>query len=173
MQVGVEDQVAVKLVTPDLQMDPEVQTHLLAELQPDGSIFLPPTNEQLPGGSLPLHPVVRNGEIRRPGIQPALPLEVARMSIYRLFTFGNAEPVPGAVARRRAVHDERGGIKLQKGGGNIALLLQHEKLLSDRLRGAVTNVPQPQPEQAQVLRMASYEGDQLIGGYTIIVGKTR
>ena len=172
MQVGVEDQVVVKLVTPDLQMDPEVRTHILAELQPDGSIFVPPTDEQLPGGTLPLHPVVRNGEIQRPRIQPAIPMEVARMPIQRLFTFGDAELTQRA-ARRRAFHEERGRIRLQKGGGNIALLLQHENLFSTRLRRSLVNIPEPQPEQTQVLRMASYEGEQLIGGYTIIVGKTQ
>lgn len=173
MQVGVEDQIAVKLVTPHLQLNPEIRTHLLAELQPDGSIILPPTNEQLPGGQLPLNPVPRIGEIgeiQLPTIPPALPLEVARMPMQKLFRFGEAEPVQRAAVRRRAFRDESGGIKILRDGGNISLLLQHEDLLSTSLRRSVLNIPEPQPDQTQVLRMASYEGDQLTGGYTIIVG---
>jgi hypothetical protein len=37
----------------------------------------------------------------------------------------------------------------------------------------VANIPKPQLGQTQVLPIVFYESEQLIGGYTIIVGKTQ
>jgi hypothetical protein len=58
LQVGAEAELALKIAAPHLKLDPAVQTHVLAELRPDGSLHLPST-VTAPVGDTPRPPLRR------------------------------------------------------------------------------------------------------------------
>lgn len=173
VQMGIEGKIAVDLVAPQLSIHPLAKTHILAELLPNGRIELPPTNPSLQGARLPLHPTLSADqfEMRRPEIPSAMPLEVARISIPKLLRFATTT-LEGTAAVPQQTMEKNGHIRVLEQGGNIALLLQHASLLSPKWLGRVTNLPEPTRQQAQVLRLATYDGEQLIGGYTFVLCET-
>jgi hypothetical protein len=48
-------------------------------------------------------------------------------------------------------------------------LLRYERFLPDSLNSKLTHLPAPQTGVGQVLRFVAYKGDQLVGGYTMVV----
>jgi ABC-type hemin transport system substrate-binding protein len=54
-------------------------------------------------------------------------------------------------------------------GGSVSHLLSHANYLAPQLRQKLKALQPPSANQAQVLRMATYEGDAVVGGYTIVI----
>jgi hypothetical protein len=174
LQVGRQAAQTVQLVAPNLKVDPAVQTHVLAELSPQGRIFMPQLQPDVPAALPAIHPLAP-AEIFAPdapaGTVAAATglLDVPRVAPHALLDIGT----PAAFA---GVHPSLGGgpwmggdIPLLHTGGNVPDLVRHGTLLSPELVGRLTQLAPPAADQAQVLRVASYRGDQLVGGYTIVV----
>jgi hypothetical protein len=170
-QVGIEAKIAVDLVAPYLKLDPAVKTHILAELLPDGGIHLPPTHPDLPRGRVPLHPSVAVGkaEVKLPQIEPAMPFEISRIPAHQVFETRPLAELANVVKAAQPSLKEPGHIRVLASGGNVHLLLLYATLVSPELLGNISHLPAPQKQQAQVLRMSSYQEGRLAGGYTIIL----
>jgi hypothetical protein len=52
-------------------------------------------------------------------------------------------------------------------GADLTYLVAHATLLSPEVVGQINKLPLP-AKKAQVLRLISFQGDQMVGGYTII-----
>jgi hypothetical protein len=59
--------------------------------------------------------------------------------------------------------------ELLAGGGGVRDLFGHFDLLSPEAVKQVKQLKVPAANQAQVLRFISLQGDQIVGGYTLIV----
>ena len=78
-----------------------------------------------------------------------------------------ATPVAEKAAAAPAITPENLSIE----HANVAALVDHSALFNDTLLGKLTIAAPPAANQAQVLRLFQYDGTQLVGGYTLVVGK--
>jgi hypothetical protein len=167
IQVGQQGKTTVELMAPGLKIDPQVNTQVLAELRTDGSLHIPSTTFQAAGALAPIHVL---SSLNQPDLGRVGPLAEPRVQTEKLL--GLKAPAPARLATVAA--DLSGGVgqvvPVLSEGGTIAQLVQHEGLLAPEVQGLLKSIEPPKPGLAQVLRMASYVGDQLVGGYTIIIG---
>jgi hypothetical protein len=154
LQIGEHAELTLKMAAPHLKVDPSVKTHVLAELRADGSLHLPATVAVVPGG------------------QPAAATNVAQAA-----TAVSAVPrvVPDSVLRLAKVAVPATRVQtarpteLLPTGGNVEHLVAHATLLSPEVLKEIRRLQPPGPGLAQVLRFVSFRGDQMVGGYTVIV----
>ena len=154
LQVGAEAQVTLKIAAPKLNLDPNVQTHVLAELRADRSLHLPSTMAAPVGGHAPAAVTAMAG-----GHGVAAPFDRPRI-------------IPSAVLRMRPAPGDiqpAGSMELMSRGGGVLDLVRHFDLLSPEMQRQVRQLDPPPVNQAQVLRFTSFRGDQMIGGYTLII----
>ena len=153
LQVGEHADIALRIAAPQLKLDTKVQTLVLAELEPDGSLHLSPTAAGTPGGMAPVKPAVAPAAVTVLGaarINPAALLAV------------KAAPAPPATAPQQTY-------VLAQSGANLQTLVGHFNLISPEVLKEVQLLKPPVKGEAQVLRIVSYRGDQMVGGYTVIV----
>jgi hypothetical protein len=158
VQVGArESELALKIVAPGLRAA-ALDTHVLGEIDLAGQLTQVAPEKPPPAVLAPVHPLAAGGPPAVPTLQP----EGEARVIDATRTFGNLRGAPGAAvglsgrtkaAETRTAH-----------GGHLADLLGGIGTLN---RGHPTVAP-PSKGEAQVLRVASYQGDQLVGGYTIV-----
>jgi hypothetical protein len=164
LQVGAEAAHAVQLVAPHLKLDQAVRTHVLAEMRADGSVFLPATRAVVTAGQPAVHtaaPIVHAGAVA--------PLAVPRVIPNALLNIGAAAVQPPKIEAARTAAVAGGPIELLPRGGNVGTLLNHASLISPEVMKQIQQVAPPKADTAQVLRVASFVGDQLVGGYTIVI----
>jgi hypothetical protein len=148
LQVGRAARDAVALVAPHLRVDERVEAHVLGELTAEGRVHFPDTR-------------AGNVAIRAAIVGPHAPIAGARaLTVNRVSPAvlgrGSRAPAEQATTTPRSV-------------GTVAQLFDHEQLFAVETAARVTRVPPPGRGQAQVLRVACYDGVQLVGGYTIVV----
>ena len=154
LQVGQQAEMTLRLAAPNLKLDPAVQTLVLAEIRADGSLHLPGTSAGTAGG----HAVVAGaaaptatGAFAVPRIVPSTLLEIARPAVQA-----------GRAATTRPT-------EVLSSGANLHHLVGHDTLLAPEVVKRITQLKLPAAGQAHVLRIISFLGDQMVGGYTIVV----
>jgi hypothetical protein len=159
VQVGArEGELAVKIAAPGLR-PVALDTHVLGEIDLAGRLTQVALEKPPPAALAPVHPLSAGGPSALPALQPegeAKLIDAAR-------TFGRLR-----VSQDEAAHLSA-RIKSAEArtapGSHLADLLGGINALN---RGHAIVAP-PSKGEAQVLRVVSYRGDQLVGGYTIIV----
>jgi hypothetical protein len=156
VQVGEHADLTLKIAAPRLKLDPKVKTHVLAELRPDGSVHTPPTVTGTVGGQAPARTPAKESQTTGGD-----PFSVARIVPSELLAIGK----PSKQARTVA------GVKTDLAAEDTDLmhLFNHHTLFSTERARRMKKVSPPTHEQAQVLRVICFKGDQMTGGYTIIV----
>jgi hypothetical protein len=154
IQVGKSAAMTLRMMAPNLKMDSAVKPLVLAELRSDGSLHLPLTVAEVPGAQAPVTNMVK---------EPSAHIGVvARVIPHSLF---NIAPLSKPVQRRMPVNSQ----EILTSGGNLTHLLGYTSLLSPSLLEKIKSLKLPKRNQAQVLRIVSFNGDQIVGGYTLIV----
>jgi len=139
---GREAELARHIAVPKLQLA-NVETHVLSELN-IGNEIVQPRLGHLPAGALAsVHPMAAGGAPRPPLMRQS---ERVRMVD------------PGRLFRSLRDKDRRDE-------SHLARLLDR---VGELHRESPTHNP-PNAEEAQVMRLATYSGEQLVGGYTIVV----
>ncbi len=159
LQLGSEAKLTLRTAAPGTNVDAAVQTHVLAELRPDGSLVLPATVSAIPGGN----PAAKLTPLTIPHLAATPALAVPRINISALV---NVTPPAKPVAATNTPG------KLQEvvaRDADLSHLMLHATLLSPEVTQQITNLAPPAKNEAQVLRLVSFQGDQMVGGYTIIV----
>jgi hypothetical protein len=159
VQVGEhEGELALKIATPGLRAV-ALDTQVLGEIDLAGGLTQVAPEKPSPAVLAPVHPLAAGG----PPAAPTLLPEGEAKVIDATRTFGNLRVAPDAAAglggRTKAAEART------VPGSHLADLLGGINTLN---HGHVTVAP-PSKGEAQVLRVASYRGDQLVGGYTIVV----
>ena len=172
-QVGSEAKNVLSLAAPELRLDPLVTTHMLAELTPQGTLSLPPASGRRmldQRNDLSLQPVTVPSGIR------IAPFAVPRLNT-GLLTRGqgmaelNPQPLPPRTGPGTATFStpfDPTRFTLP-GGGDVQRLLLHTDLVNPEVSKQMTLLAPPRKDQAQVLRVGAYDGDQLVGGYTVVI----
>lgn len=143
-----EGELAARLVAPKLKVA-QIATHLLGELTVDNKIVLPRANAPSAGMFAPVHPLAHGIDVPTParGDKSMAARVISPREILR--DLHPVSPIPPA--KHRVLH--------------LADLM----LAVDRLHDGRT-LGRPHPGKVFVLRIASYVEDQLVGGYTLVVG---
>jgi hypothetical protein len=146
VQVGhAQANLALTLVAPGLRASPAVETHLLGELGADGRVALPTARAPSPAMLAPVHALAHGLTAPAPRVldRPAI------VALSRTVT-GLAPPAAATAAAATAdVADLLGGFHaLHPGAPGLA---------------------PPARGEAHVVRIASYQGAQLVGGYTLVI----
>jgi hypothetical protein len=161
VQVGArESELALKIAAPGLRAA-ALDTHVLGEIDLTGHLTQVAPEQPPPAVLAPVHPLAAGGP---PAMPTLLPEGEARV-IDATRTFGNLRVPPdpaGPSDRTRAA-------RRTMPGSHLADLLSEIGTLN---HGHPTVAP-PSRGEAQVLRIASYRGDQLVGGYTIVVTRSQ
>lgn len=148
---GNEGRLAAQIAGPKLRVSPLVSTHLLGEITALGEISLARPIALPPGMLAPVHPLAHDVPnpapvMMRPGTVAVIH-PVGVLGNVRLERSGAAPATPAAT-----VH--------------VADLFHAVGRLHDGSDG----LGAPPKGEAYVLRMATYSGTQLVGGYTLVVG---
>jgi hypothetical protein len=141
-----EGALAAELVAPRLHVAPTISTKLLGELSADGRIGVAPRAERSAGMRAAVHEMARGMTVPPP--PPAAPM-AAVIHPHALLGEINRTPA-GGTARRAQVGDLFGAI--------------------EHLNPAQGGLRRPAAGEAYVLRLATFQVQQLIGGYTLVVG---
>jgi hypothetical protein len=146
IQVGaLEGAHVVKLVAPKLTVAPAVQTHLLGEITAAGTVTLPRNIVATPGMRAPVHALAEGITQPAPAVQPHGTVAV----LDPLRVTGTAAGTTTATTTAAARFPN--------------LIAAVDKLHPGE------RLDQPPPNQAYVLRAATFDGNQLIGGYTFVI----
>lgn len=146
-QLGHEAAHAVALMAPHLKIDQAVKTNLLAELQANGHLTIPPLVTPFP--RVMPHTILNLGARPVAPAAPAARMKPAAMDIH----------MKPAMDKPHLLHE----------AATVADLLHHGNLMSPDLVKRVEVLPPPKKGEAQVLRIISYQDNKPVGGYTIIV----
>lgn len=160
LQVATQAELAIRIAAPHLKVDPKLDTRVLAELRPDGTLHAPDSSEIHPGGLPPIDRKWVAGAAhaqRSTRSATVVPTTLLKMTPAEL----------GQRARPGLTPDQ--GARLRASPASVATLLQHERHLPVDARRIETLGP-PAPGLAHPLRLVAYKGDQIVGGYTIVVG---
>jgi len=142
------------MAAPHLKVDPAVKTQVLAELRTDGSLHIPATLAVVPGGQSPEATTAAHMAAAVPAVPRVLPHTLLNV----------AHPaVPAA-----RVHPMK-PTEVLAAGANVEHLVGHVTLMSPEVAKQIAKLRPPKANQAQVLRFVSFQGDQIVGGYTVIV----
>jgi hypothetical protein len=158
VQVGArEAELALKIGAPGLRAV-ALDTHVLGEIDLAGRLTQVSPEKLPPAVLASVHPLAAGGPPAVPTLQP----EGEAKLIDATRTFGDLRVAPNAegLSDRIKAAEAR-----TLPGGHLADLLGGISTLN---QGHATVAP-PAKGEAQVLRVASYRGDQLVGGYTIVV----
>ncbi|HEX8106208.1 MAG TPA: hypothetical protein VF516_00710 [Kofleriaceae bacterium] len=175
LQLGTEGKLAAQLVAPRLALDPRVHTQVLAELRADNSLVLPSAVPVVLGaGAAPAHPAATAVAPAHPNVASA-PVAVAHdaLALPRIVPSAvlGAVSIPAvdarAVVAAPGVHPQ-GHVEVLHSGGSLDALINHTAFLTPALQAKLQALSPPPAGQVQVMRIAQYRGDQLIGGYTIV-----
>jgi len=148
IQVGpAEGELVRHLVAPTLHIS-AVDTKVLGEINLAGEVVQAPTERAATGMFAAVHPLAAGGAPRPPSVRSAPAARVIQ---------------PATVLRD--VHSPA----TTAGTAHVADLLQ----AVGRLHAGAAAAPPPHADEAHVLRLASYSGDQLVGGYTVVVTGSR
>jgi hypothetical protein len=156
LQIGREAAHVLELTLPQARLDPRVKTQVLAELGARGELTVPPTrlaDAPAPGARGP----------RRLTISPDV---VPRVDVASVLPWAE-ERVPSQVMPLRT--RRTGRLPLMARGGSLEDLLRHTRRLAEIPDRRFPTLPGPDAGEAQVLRIAAYEGDQIVGGYTVVI----
>jgi hypothetical protein len=146
VQVGAEAKDAVAIVAPKLTLDPKIATQTLANLDAANVLRVSPPNGHGPR----ILPHTLNAAAATPaGIAPS------KQAMAATSTAATATITPE---------------KLTVPGANVGTLVEHSALFNDTLLGKLHIAAPPPAGQAQVLRLVQYDGTQITGGYTLVVG---
>jgi hypothetical protein len=156
IQVGPrEGELVRRVAIPRLRLA-DLKTQVLGEIDARQRVGLGDQTKASGGMLASVHPLAAGKAPAPPPIQrdPALPI-IDPSAILGLGREGRGEkPPPGARAAEAA-----------KSEGRLAELLGGVAALRPRAR----RLPPPRPGEAQLLRIATYAGDRLVGGYTIVI----
>jgi hypothetical protein len=151
IQLGAaEGKLAGRIVAPSLRVSPRVSTHLLGEITAKGDITLPRSSSAPAGMLAPIHALAHGVEsappiMHQPGTVPVVNTE-------RIFgSIRSDARVPVTPGSPSTIH--------------VVDLFGAVGRLHDRSERLET----PRAGEAHVLRLATYSGDQLVGGYTLVV----
>jgi hypothetical protein len=144
IQIGPKEAELVRHVAAPKLRVAEVDTHVLGEINLAGEVLRVRTEHAVAGMLAPVHAMAAGGAPAQPSVQ--------RPEAVRVID-------PAAILRE--LHPERPAAA----ANHVADLMTAVRRLND---GARVH-PGPSREEAQVLRLASYSGEQLVGGYTLIV----
>jgi hypothetical protein len=144
IQLGpAEGELARHLAVPNLRLN-NAQTHVLAEIDLTGKVILPNLTEVPAGMTAPVHPLAHGGSAPLPQLHA--PGETPIVDPRIMFpTLSVAAP--------------------SSSSAHLSELL----VLAGTLQPGGLTLPPPAAGEAHVLRMASYRGDTLVGGYTLVV----
>ncbi len=146
IQVGPkEGGLAARLVAPGLKVAPQLETHLLGEMTALGGVVLSQRGTVPAGMFAPVHAMAH-------GVTWAVP------SVREHGGVAVLDPV-------RILRDLDPRDREHANAVHLADLLG----AVDRLHGG-ERLGAPPHGEAYVLRMATYQGDQLVGGYTLVIG---
>jgi hypothetical protein len=143
-QIGPEGKDAAHIVAPGLAVDPKIATHALARLDNVKTLTVVPT------------------PATAPRIMP------------HLLTGGGAAPIPAAV--RSFVAPEPGAAgtitatRLAVRDATLTTLVGHSALFDDTMLRGITAAPAPAAGEAHIVRISQYDGAQVVGGYTMVIG---
>lgn len=144
IQVGpLEGELARHIAVPALKVA-NVQTHVLGEIDLTGKVTMPNLTAVPAAMAAPVHPLANGGAPPAPQLHPA-----------------------GATAlvNPRTVFPTLTVAPATAGNAHLSELF----LLVGTLHGASATQGGPAVGEALVLRMASYNGDEVVGGYTLVV----
>ncbi len=151
VQVGAEARDAVRIVAPKLALDPALATRSLAHLDAANTLTVHPTDSVTPR-------VMPHTLTAAPGAVAAVTAQPAATAA--------AHPVVAAPNSITATM-----LTLQN--ANLATLVAHSALFDSTLLAGLKAAPPPAAGQAHVLRLMQYDGTQLVGGYTMVVGNAQ
>ncbi len=155
-QVGAEAHDAVQIVAPKLTLDPKLATRTLAHLDAKNLLTVKPTDSTTP--RILTHTLTA-------AVGGAADI--------------TAKPVATAATAATAAHalsapaNSITATKLTVENANLATLVAHSALFDSTLLAGLKAAPAPAAGQAQVLRLSQYDGNQLVGGYTLVVGNAK
>jgi hypothetical protein len=136
-----EGQLARTLVAPKLQITPSAHTQLLGEIGVDGAIGLPAARAITPAMMSAVHPMAHGVTVAPPRILDAAPI----------VPLGNLATVTAPVPATQPGH-------LANLLTRVPTLHVDRDILAPPARG-----------EAHIVRVANYVGEQLVGGYTMVV----
>lgn len=151
VQVGRAEAPPLTILRPTLQVDPRVETLVLAEVRANGRIFFPATKPSNPAAG---------AAVGRAGLTTAAapdrgPVEVARV-------------VPSDFLRDLRVRG--GGPADPPGASTLERLFRYVQRWGRRDGQLLRRLPPPASDFGQVLRIANFSADgQLVGGYTLVL----
>ena len=154
IQIGKTADVTLKMMAPKLKMDPSVETTVLAELRADGSLHIPVTRAEVPGGQA----IVAGTEMKTD-------FNISKIARIMPHNILNIKPLSAPMMRTQPV----GAHEIFTAGADLTHLFGHSSLMSAALLEKVSALKPPAKDQAHVMRLVSFQGDQIVGGYTIIV----
>ena len=164
VQLGArEGELARHIIAPKLRIA-EMDTHVLGEIALNGKVMLAMPREVPAGMLAPVHPLAHGGPAPTPRLRAfgTTPIMNPAISISALRT---AE----RLAAGRLGTERLGRGRLGRGGISDGAHL-HDLLTGIADLHLGTDIHDaPAPGQAHVVRIASYRGDQLVGGYTMVV----
>ena len=153
IQVGKEAHDAVQIVAPRLKLDPAIATRTLAHLDGKNVLTVTPTDSTTPR-IMPHTLAAAAPAVEKPA--------VAKLAVEK--------PAGGAAALGGLAANSITATKLTVEHASVAALVAHSALFDTTLLAGIKAAPAPAAGQAHVLRLAQYSGNQLVGGYTLVVG---
>ncbi len=154
VQVGPHESPSLALLGRKLKADPQIKTHVLAELTPDGRIVTPPTTPHAPA----TFPAVGRVDMLKLSTVTRAAFDVRRIATTDVLR--NLAPTRGLVAPITAPAAATG----------VHALLDHHRTLPRDLSKLLVRAAHPPAGHAQVLRVATFDDKgQLVGGYTMVI----
>jgi len=144
IQIGPQEgELARHIAVPALRVV-NIQTHVLGEIDLTGKVVMPNPTALSAGMTAPVHPLAHGGAPTPPVVQPR-----GAVAVVNPRTMFPALRVMPRVA----------------GDAHLSELFS----LVGTLHGGAAGHDGPAAGEAVVLRMASYNGDEVVGGYTLVV----
>jgi hypothetical protein len=160
LQVGPRDgSLPLELLAPRFRVDAKVQTQILAELDAGGRLRIPRVRAGFGGLAADAKAVFVVDE-------QAMPTSVRRVSPRELVSV--KPPRSARPASQPSPKSQDWSVVAEN--ASLFDLVRYDGLLSQEAKKQLgKTLPQPKGEDAQVLRLVAYDGDRLVGGYTIVV----
>lgn len=180
VQVGAEARDAVKIVASKLTLDPALATRSLAHLDAQNVLTVKPTDTVTPrimphtltsglSAGLAGAMTVKPGGAADLGEAADTPESggAAGLGTAALGASAAKASAAGAAAKRITATN------LTVANANLSTLVAHSALFDQTLLAGLKAAPPPAAGQAHVLRLVQYDGNQIVGGYTMVVGNAK